>query len=117
MDSQTRRLNDYCKNKNLKITKSFEFAESSTVGNRKKFMEAIEFAKNFAEEKKKIIAIVIDKVDRLQRNFKQSAMLYELIEKGIIEIHFYTENCIIHKYSTSNEKLIWNLNVTVAQNL
>lgn len=116
IDSQTRRLNDYCKNKNLEIAKSFEFAESSTVGNRKKFMEAIEFAKNLANEKKKIIAIVIDKVDRLQRNFKQSAMLYELVEQGIIEIHFYTENCIIHKYSTSNEKLIWNINVTVAQN-
>ncbi|KJV81244.1 cassette chromosome recombinase B domain protein [Rickettsia hoogstraalii str. RCCE3] len=43
-------------------------------------------------------------------------MLYELVEQGIIEIHFYTENCIIHKYSTSNEKLIWNINVTVAQN-
>ncbi|MCC8368590.1 MAG: recombinase family protein [Rickettsia endosymbiont of Oxypoda opaca] len=111
IDAQTRRLQDYCMRKGLEILKIYEFSESSTVGNREKFNEAIKFAKS----QKEIIAIITDKVDRLQRSFKESAMLYDLIEREKIELHFHVENCVIHKYSTSSEKLMWNLNVTMAQ--
>ena len=74
-------------------------------------MEAIKFAKDHKET----IAVITDKVDRLQRGFKESPLLNELIDKEKIELHFHVENCVIHKYSTSNEKLMWNMNVVMAQ--
>jgi site-specific DNA recombinase len=114
-DAQNYRSNEYCSRKVLAIVKVFEFTESSTVGNRKKFMAAIEFTKNFARQHRRPIAVVTDKVDRLPRSFKESAMLYDLIEREKIELHFHVENCIIHRYFTSSEKLLWNLNVTMAQ--
>ncbi|WP_341793313.1 MULTISPECIES: recombinase family protein [unclassified Rickettsia] len=111
-NAQKYRSQEYCTRKGLGILKIFEFTESSTVGNRKKFMEAIEFAK----KQKKIIAVVTDKVDRLQRSYKETPLLNNLIEKEKIELHFHTENCIIHKYSTSQERMMWNLFTMMAQN-
>lgn len=109
--AQKRRIQEYCARRGLELIKVFELVESSTVGNRTQFMEAIRYAKDHKE----IIAVITDKVDRLQRGFKESALLNDLVEKEKIELHFHMENCVIHKYSTSNEKLIWNMNVVMAQ--
>jgi DNA invertase Pin-like site-specific DNA recombinase len=112
IDAQKYRLQEYCMRKGLEILKTFEFSESSTVGDRKKFKEAIEFAK----AQKEIIAVVADKVDRIQRNHKETPLLNDIIEREKIELHFYTENCVMHKYSTSQEKMVWNMFVMMAQN-
>lgn len=109
--AQIHRLQEYCTKKGLEIIKVFDFTESSTKGERKKFMEAI----NFAKSQKEIIAVVTDKVDRLQRSHREFCMLDDLISREKIELHFYTENCIIHKYSTSQEKMMWNVHVMMAQ--
>ena len=82
-------MQEYCLRKGLEILKTFEFSESSTVGSREKFKEAIEFAK----KQKNIIAIISDKVDRLQRSYKETPLLNDLIDREKIELHFYTENC------------------------
>ena len=111
IDAQKFRLQEYCTRRNLNILKIFEFCESSTTGNRKKFKEAIDFAK----KQKNITAIVSDKVDRLQRSYKETPLLNDLVDKEKIELHFYTENCIIHKNSTSHERMIWNMFVMMAQ--
>ncbi len=111
IDAQKHRLQQYCTRKGIEILKTFEFAESSTVGDRKKFKEAIEFAK----KQKETIAIVADKVDRLQRSYRETSFLEELINKGKIQLHFVTENCIIHDQSTSQEKMVWNMFVMMAQ--
>ena len=42
-------------------------------------------------------------------------MLEKLINEGRIELHFHVENVQIHKNSTSQERLIWNLHVIMAQ--
>lgn len=112
IDAQTYRLEEYCVRKGLEVLQIFKFSESSTTGNRDKFKQAIEFAK----QQKEIIAVVADKVDRLQRNHKETPLLNDLIEREKIELHFYTENCVMHKYSTSQEKMVWNMFVMMAQN-
>ena len=111
IDAQKYRLKEYCNCKGLEILKIFEFSESSTVGNRKKFTEAIEFTK----KQKEIIAIITDKVDRLQRSYRETVLLEDLIAKERIQLHFITENLIIHQGSTSQEKMIWNMHVMIAQ--
>lgn len=100
---------------NLEVIKVFTIVESSTVGKRKKFMEAMKFTNDYAKKHKEIIAVVTDKVDRLQRSFKECVMLSELIEQERIELHFPADSCVIHRYSTSQEKMIWNIWVMMAK--
>ncbi|ABV79430.1 Cassette chromosome recombinase B [Rickettsia bellii OSU 85-389] len=111
LDAQKKRLEDYCIRLGLEVIKIFELVESSTVGERKKFMTAIKFAK----QQKEIVAIVVDKVDRLQRSYNETPFLIELIKSEKIELHFNTENCIIHKYSTAHELMMWDMFVMFAK--
>jgi len=111
IDAQNHRSNLYCDRHNLTILKVFELVESSTQGDRRKFMEIIQFVKRQGEP----IAIVADKVDRVQRSFKEYPLLDALIQEGKIELHFVTENYCIHKDSVSQERLMWSMGVMMAQ--
>ncbi|NKB46885.1 MAG: recombinase family protein [Legionellales bacterium] len=111
IDAQKHRLEQYCLRKGLTVIKKYDLVESSTIGDRKKFMQAIQFLKSQTQT----TAIVTDKVDRLQRSFKETPLLDDLINQGRLELHFHVENCIIHKDSTSQERLMWNMHVVMAQ--
>ncbi|WP_422923327.1 recombinase family protein [Singulisphaera sp. PoT] len=111
LDAQTFRLREYCMRNDLEVIRTFEIVESSTVGTRKDFMAAIDFARRQKER----IAIITDKVDRLQRRLTETPLLEKLIGEGKIELHFHVENVQIHKDSTSQERLMWNLHVILAQ--
>jgi site-specific DNA recombinase len=111
LDAQTFRLQEYCMRHGLELVKTFEIVESSTTGDRKDFHAAIDFAK----KQKERYAIITDKVDRLQRRLAETPMLESLISAGKIELHFHVENVQIHKNSTSQERLMWNLHVILAQ--
>lgn len=111
IDAQKHRLETYCLRRQLDVLRVFEITESSTRGDRGKFMELIKFCK----AQKQTIAIVADKVDRVQRSFKEYPLLDSLIQDGKIELHFNTENYIIHKNSISQERLMWSFSVIMAQ--
>ncbi|MBN8820638.1 MULTISPECIES: recombinase family protein [unclassified Spirosoma] len=111
IEAQKHRLQLYCQRRNLSILKVFELVESSTQGDRKQFTAMIKFVKSHREP----IAIVADKVDRVQRSFKEYPMLDALIQDGRIELHFNSENYIIHKNSVSQERLMWSMGVIMAQ--
>lgn len=110
-EAQIFRLKQYCERRQLEILKVFEITESSTKGDRKKFMEMIKFCK----DQRQTIAIVADKIDRVQRSFKEYPLLNSLIEEGKIELHFNTENYVIHQHSVSQERLMWSFGVIMAQ--
>lgn len=111
LQAQRFRLEQYCQRKGLDIIRHYELTESSTVGDRNKFMKMLDFIK----AQKETVALVVDKVDRLQRSFKETPLLDELMQKDIIELHFNSENAIIHKNSTSQERMMWNFSVIMAQ--
>ncbi len=111
IDAQKHRLETYCLRRNLNVVRTFEITESSTQGDRRKFMAMIKFVRAQREP----IAIVADKVDRVQRSFKEYPLLDELIQKGKIELHFNTENYVIHKDSVSQERLMWSMGAIMAQ--
>lgn len=111
IDAQKHRLETYCNRRGLSVIKTFEITESSTNGDRRKFMALIKFVKSQREP----IAIVADKVDRVQRSFKEYPLLDALIQQGKIELHFNTENYVIHKDSVSQERLMWSMGVIMAQ--
>ena len=111
LDAQEDRLKNYCTQRGLAIVKQFTVVESSTRGEREEFYNMITFIKKY----KNPVALVCDKVDRLQRSFKEYNVLNELIEKEKIAIHFNTEQSIIAKNSKAHDKLMWNFRITVAQ--
>lgn len=111
LDAQIDRLREYCKRKGLEVIKEVELTESSTQGKRKGFYEAFDFIK----EQECKIAVVVDAVDRLQRGFKETPMLNDLVTEGRVELHFCRENIIIDENSTSSQKLHWDLSVLMAK--
>lgn len=111
LPAQNTRLLGYCKRKGLEVVKSFQIIESSTRGKRKEFMQMIDFCK----KQKETICIVADAVDRVQRSFKESVMLDELIRKEKIELHFYRENMVIGKGSSSSDIMRWDFSVMGAK--
>ncbi len=111
LEAQDHRMTNYCLRHDLEVVRVFQFVESSTQGDRREFTAMIEFVK----KQKGTIAIVADKVDRVQRSFKEFPMLDALIQQGKIELHFVTENYIIHKNSVSQERLMWSMGVIMAQ--
>lgn len=111
IEAQEHRLKSYCERRGLNVLRVFIIIESSTRGDREKFMKVI----NFCEAHKKPIAIVADKIDRVQRSLKEYPLLDNLVQLGKIELHFNTENCIIHKESRSHERLMWSFGIIMAQ--
>jgi DNA invertase Pin-like site-specific DNA recombinase len=45
IDAQLENLNNYCKKNDFEIVKTFQITESSTKGDRKKFLEMLAFTK------------------------------------------------------------------------
>lgn len=111
LDAQNTRLIEYAKRKNLEVIKTFQLVESSTQGDRKKFQEMI----NFCKKQKDTIAILADAVDRMQRSFKESVMLDELVRKEKIELHFLRENMIIGKNANTINIMQWDFAVLGAK--
>ena len=111
ISAQKDKLEEYCKNKNLKVLKIYEVPESSTTGKRKLFYEMLDFVR--AQKHK--TAIVSHCIDRLQRTYKEYNELDTLRTEGRIELHFYKENLIIHKDSPSSDIFRWDFGILGAK--
>lgn len=111
LSAQISRLTEFATRKNLDVVNTYQFIESSTVGKRKQFNEILKFCKS----QKETIAIVADAVDRVQRSFKESITLHELVQKGKIELHFFKENLVIAKNSRSSDIMRWDFSVMAAK--
>ncbi len=111
IDAQLENLNKYIQRNGLSLLKTFQITESSTKGDRKKFVEMLSFVKAQREK----IAIVADCIDRIQRSFKESVELDELRKADKVELHFIRENLRLHCDSKSNEIAMWDLGVFAAK--
>lgn len=109
--AQNTRLTEYAKKKKLDIINTYQIVESSTRGERKNFTEML----NFCKKQKETIAVIADAVDRVQRSFRDSVLLDELIRKEKIELHFYRENMVIGKNSNAMDIMRWDFAVMGAK--
>ena len=73
--AQVRRLTEYALRKNLTIEDTIPLTESSTKETRKQFDAIITKIK----QRKDPVALVTDTVDQLQRSFRETPLLDELI--------------------------------------
>lgn len=109
--AQLARAREYCQRKELEIKSEYQFDESSSIDQRKKFELVIEEIKQSKEK----LALIVECVDRLQRSFKESVLLDELRKQDKVELHFIRENLVIHKDSNSSEIQRWDLAVFIAK--
>ena len=108
LDAQKDRSTTYCRAKGLEILAVFEIVESSTRG---QFYEMI----NFVKRQKSCIALVCDKVDRLQRSFREVPVLEELRKSRKIELHFVTEGQMLNAKSNSSQIMSYQCFVMMAE--
>ena len=115
-EAQTNRMQSYCEYRDLQVLEEYQITESSTKGGRVKFMEVIDAAKKLARKHKEPVALVTDKIDRLQRSFNEQSLLEKLRLAGLLEYHFSSDNCVIHKDSPAKDLFMWNIGIALAQN-
>jgi len=110
LDSQMNLLEKYAEEHNLKIIKRFEDKETASHAGRKQFFEMTEFLKT----KKKYI-LLVEKTDRLSRNFEDAGKIERLVENNSCEVHFVRDRQIYDKYSTESTLIIFGLDVSKAK--
>lgn len=111
LSSQERDNKKYCENMGLEIIAEFKFDESAFKDKRRKFGKA----RQMVEESQECIAIVVDRVDRFQRSFRESVEFDELRKAGKVELHFNRQGLIIHRNSTPMEIMAWDFFVIMAK--
>lgn len=112
LDAQIENSKSYAARKGIDIIKIFEIIESSTQGDRKQFHDMI----NWVKRQKQRIAIISDKVDRLQRRVSEVPVLEELRKAGKIELHFSRENKVIEKDTNGSDLACYRMIVVMAEN-
>jgi len=111
--AQLQRLRDYVnRNPKLEAFKEFDFDESAYKQERDEFQKILQFVRSSKEP----LAICCDKVDRLIRNFTKDLIdLEELRMKGRIELHFPSDNLVLHKTSPATDNFHYMISVGLAR--
>lgn len=114
LPAQQARLRAYISRRSdFQLVKEFIFDESAYQGKeRKKFQEVIEYI----SEQEETIAVCCDKVDRLSRDFLLGLPALEKLRRtGKIQLHFPSDNLIIHKDSPATDLFHYNIALSLAQ--
>lgn len=106
--SQLDLLREYARKNNIEIVEEFVESESAKVSGRKKFKELLHFLKKH----KNITNILVEKTDRLYRNFND----YVTLDESIYSIHLVKEYKVLSSNSSSSEKLEHAFRVIIAKN-
>lgn len=106
--AQIELLRNYARNNKMEVVKVYEEAQTAKQSGRVKFNEMLKFL----HASKDIKTILVEKTDRLYRNFKD----YVLIDEQDVEVHLVKENEIIGKNSTSHQKFVHGIKVLMAKN-
>lgn len=111
LPAQLARLERYAEGRRLNVIKRLDFDESAWKEERKEFEKVVEILKSSKEP----MALCCDKIDRLIRNFtKDLATLEELRKSGKIELHFPSDNIILHKDSPASDLFRFHIGVGLA---
>lgn len=113
LPSQVKLLKEYAFKKDIKIAKQFTISESASGKQiREKFSEMVDYVKD-----KNIKIILVEKVDRLTRNFKDAILVNDWLEQDTSrEVHFVKQNLVLHQNAKSHEKFQWDIHLVLARN-
>lgn len=111
LDAQLRFARDYAASKGMPIAEVYLEARSAKKAGRKKFMAMCEALKRA----KKPMALIVEKTDRLTRNFHDVVALDDLMNNHDVEIHFFKEGRVLSRNSGSQDKLVFGIMAVLAK--
>lgn len=106
--AQLKYLNEYAQKKGFEIVQEFTDNETAKKAGKTNFNEMLRFIK----QNKDIKTVLVEKTDRLYRNFKD----YVVLEDYDLEIHLVKEGSILSRDSKSHDKFIHGIKVLMAKN-
>lgn len=106
--AQRKLLQDYAKENNFQIAVFFEEAETAKQAGRKQFKRMLDFL----EQNPDIKDVLVEKVDRMYRNFHDSVALQKNAKH--LSLHFVKQSKILSKDSKSHEVLHHDIDLAVA---
>jgi site-specific DNA recombinase len=112
LDSQLKLLRDYCANNQLRVVKEFRIVETASKQQiRKEFQELLAYI-----YKGGVQHLVVEKTDRLTRNYRDAANIDDWLEGNEQRIlHIVKENLQLYKGARSTAKFMWGFMVTWAK--
>ena len=105
--AQVKLLNSYAQKNGIELVKIFTESETAKKAGRKAFNEMLAYIK-----KNNIRKVIVEKTDRLYRNFKD----YVTLDDYDLEVHLVKEGTILSKNSKSHDKFIHGIKVLMAKN-
>jgi site-specific DNA recombinase len=106
--AQLKLLREYAQRNDLEVVREFVDVETAKLAGRRHFGEMLQFfSKNPACR-----VLIVEKTDRLYRNFRDCVTLEELD----VEIHLPKEGQVISKNSKSQAKLVHGIQLVIARN-
>ena len=106
--AQLKLLRDYAASHGFTIRREFVDVETAKTTGRKQFNEMVRFLGQNPACKR----LIVEKTDRLYRNFKD----YVTLEELDLEIHLPKEGQVISKESKSQAKLVHGIQLVIARN-
>ncbi|MCK4373522.1 MAG: recombinase family protein, partial [candidate division Zixibacteria bacterium] len=104
--AQRKLLREYAAKHSLKVVSEFTDVETAKAAGRTEFGKMVQFLKDNTETR----IVLVEKTDRLYRNFRD----YVLLEELDLEIHLVKEGEIISQDSRSHAKFIYGIKLLMA---
>src|SRR2546428_10014391 len=105
--AQLRLLRDYAARNEIQIVREFIDVETAKTPGRKRFGEMVRFFEQNGNPR----YVIVEKTDRLYRNFRDCVTLEDLE----VEIHLAKEGQVIEKNARSQAKLIHGMQTVIAR--
>jgi site-specific DNA recombinase len=106
--AQLKLLREYAARNEMQIMREFVDVETAKTPGRKRFGEMV----HFFEQNGNPRCVIVEKTDRLYRNFRDCVTLEDLE----VEIHLAKEGQVIEKNARSQAKLVHGIQVVIARN-
>ena len=106
IDAQLDLLREYARKKNIRVLEEFREVESAKESGRPIFNKMLAYV-----QQKKVPALLVEKTDRLFRNFPDHVQ----VDKLKIDIHYVKENMVINKDSPSSATFMQDIQLVVAK--
>lgn len=112
LDAQLKLLRQYCSERKLNVVTEFRISETASKNEQRTvFHDMLRYIKQ-----NNVMNLVVEKTDRLTRNFRDAVVVDDWLEADQRRVlHMVKEGLVIHKYSRSDTKLMWNIYLSFAK--
>ena len=99
--AQEKYAHEYCDQQNFIVHQVYSIVETgSKAGKRTKFEEMVKYIQKHLKPTTSRLHLIVEKPDRLTRNFTSKEQLQVLVMSGKLLIHYYKDRRIVNKYAS-----------------